>query len=180
MDSCAAEPVCQNKTYTWDNLDNAALNTEYMGDASKYDWVYSGFPNTTDGNLLMTMPKESVGTLFANNHYIWYGKISGKIKSSRGKGVVTAFILLSDTKDEVDFEFVGADLDNVQTNYYFQGILDCMYFSFTPDLYLLMLIEQQTTTAANPQSRAPTPSTTGILTRSTGPPISSPGPWTAT
>lgn len=102
-----------------------ALNTKYLGNASKYDWVYSGFPKVEDGNLLMTMPEESVGTLFANNHYIWYGKISGKIKSSRGKGVVTAFILLSDTKDEVDFEFVGADLDQVQTNYYFQGILDC-------------------------------------------------------
>lgn len=101
------------------------MNTKYLGNASKYDWVYSGFPKVEDGNLLMTMPKESVGTLFANSHYIWYGKISGKIKSSRGKGVVTAFILLSDTKDEVDFEFVGADLDQVQTNYYFQGILDC-------------------------------------------------------
>lgn len=73
------------------------------------------------------MPKNSVGTLFANNHYIWYGKISGKIKSSRGAGVVTGFIFLSDSKDEIDLEFVGSDLQNVQTNYYFQGILNCTY-----------------------------------------------------
>lgn len=124
LDSCVAEPICQNKTYSWDNLDNAALNTKYLGNATKYDWVYSGFPKIDDGNLVMTMPNGTVGTLFANNHYIWYGKIKGKIKSSRGAGVVTAFILLSDTKDEIDFEFVGADLDNVQTNYYFKGILD--------------------------------------------------------
>lgn len=140
LDSCAPAPVCQDKTYTWENLDNAALNTKYLGNASKYDWVYSGFPNTTeDGELLMTMPKDTVGTLFANNHYIWYGKVSGKIKSSRGKGVVTAFILLSDTKDEIDFEFVGADLDNVQTNYYFNGILDCKYtpLSVSPFHYVL-------------------------------------------
>jgi hypothetical protein len=32
----------------------------------------------------MTMPANSVGTLFANNHYVWYGKVSGKFKSSRG------------------------------------------------------------------------------------------------
>lgn len=138
-------PVCQNKTYTWENLDNAALNTNYLGNASKYDWVYSGFPNVTeDGNLLMTMPKNSVGTLFANNHYIWYGKISGKIKSSRGKGVVTAFILLSDTKDEIDFEFVGADLDNVQTNYYFNGNLDC---EFPP--YIILFLEEILTNIDN-------------------------------
>ncbi|KAJ5492734.1 glycosidase crf2 [Penicillium diatomitis] len=124
VDSCAPMPICENKSYTWDNLDNTVLNTKYLGNASAADWTYSGFPKTQDGNLLMTMPKNSVGSLFANNHYIWYGKVSGKIKSSRGKGVVTAFILLSDVKDEIDYEWVGADLTAVQTNYYWQGVLD--------------------------------------------------------
>ncbi|KAE8352646.1 glycosidase crf2 [Aspergillus coremiiformis] len=124
LDSCVAEPVCQSKTYKWDNLDSAALNTKYLGNASASDWVYSGFPKIENGNLILTMPKNSVGTLFANNHYVWYGKITGKVKSSRGKGVVSAFILLSDVKDEIDFEFVGSDLANVQTNYYWQGVLN--------------------------------------------------------
>ncbi|KAJ6131449.1 glycosidase crf2 [Penicillium sp. IBT 18751x] len=122
--SCAPMPVCENKSYTWENLDNSILNTKYLGNASEADWTYSGFPKIEDNNLVMTMPKNSVGTLFANNHYIWYGKISGRIKSSRGKGVVTAFILLSDVKDEIDYEWVGADLTAVQTNYYWQGVLD--------------------------------------------------------
>lgn len=125
LDSCVGEPVCQSKTYKWDSLDSAALNTKYLGNASEYDWVYSGYPKLDDGNLLLTMPKNTVGTLFANNHYVWYGKISGKVKSSRGAGVVTAFILLSDVKDEIDFEWIGADLANVQTNYYWQGVLNC-------------------------------------------------------
>lgn len=118
-------PTCESKSYAWDNLDNTALNTKYLGDASTADWTYSGFPEIQDGNLLMKMPKNSVGTLFANNHYVWFGKVSGKIKSSRGQGVVTSFILLSDVKDEIDYEFVGADLTAVQTNYYWQGVLDC-------------------------------------------------------
>ncbi|OJK03119.1 hypothetical protein ASPACDRAFT_58069 [Aspergillus aculeatus ATCC 16872] len=124
LDSCVSEPVCQSRTYTWENLDKSALNTKYLGNSSEADWVYSGYPKIEDGNLLLTMPKNTVGSLFANNHYVWYGKISGKVKSSRGKGVVTAFILLSDVKDEIDFEFVGSDLANVQTNYYWQGVLD--------------------------------------------------------
>ncbi|KAJ5327094.1 Glycoside hydrolase family 16 CRH1 predicted [Penicillium brevicompactum] len=124
LDSCAPMPVCESKTYTWDNLDNAVTQDKYLGNATEYDWTYSGKPKTEDGNLIMTMPAKSVGTLFANNHYIWYGKVSGKIKSSRGKGVVTAFILLSDVKDEIDYEWVGADLSLVQTNYYWQGVLD--------------------------------------------------------
>ena len=47
------------------------------------------------------------------------------MKSSRGAGVVSAFILLSDVKDEIDFEFIGADLETAQSNYYFQGITNC-------------------------------------------------------
>ncbi|KAJ6187404.1 hypothetical protein N7519_002312 [Penicillium mononematosum] len=124
LDSCAPMPVCESKTYTWENLDNAVTQDKYLGNASAADWTYSGKVKTEDGNLIMTMPAKSVGTLFANNHYIWYGKISGKFKSSRGKGVVTAFILLSDVKDEIDYEWVGADLTTVQTNYYWQGVLD--------------------------------------------------------
>ncbi|KAL4955870.1 concanavalin A-like lectin/glucanase domain-containing protein [Aspergillus filifer] len=124
LDSCAPMPVCQSTTYTWDNLDNAATNAKYLGNASESDWVYSGEPKLEDGNLVLTMPKESTGSLFANNHYVWYGKIGAKVKSSRGAGVVTAFILLSDSKDEIDYEWVGSDLTEVQTNWYFQGILN--------------------------------------------------------
>ncbi|KAJ5130995.1 Glycoside hydrolase family 16 CRH1 predicted [Penicillium bovifimosum] len=124
LDSCAPMPMCRSKTYNWDNLDNSITQDKYLGNSSSADWTYSGKVKTEDGNLIMTMPAKSVGVLFANNHYIWYGKVSGKIKSSRGKGVVTAFILLSDVKDEIDYEFVGADLTAVQTNYYWQGVLD--------------------------------------------------------
>ncbi|CDM33592.1 CAZyme family GH16 [Penicillium roqueforti] len=124
LDSCAPMPVCEDKTYNWNNLNNSVTQDKYLGNASTADWTYSGKVKTEDGNLIMTMPANSVGTLFANNHYIWYGKVSGKIKSSRGKGVVTAFILLSDVKDEIDYEWVGADLTAVQTNYYWQGVLD--------------------------------------------------------
>jgi beta-glucanase (GH16 family) len=96
-----------------------------LGDASKSNWVSSGTPLVYGGNLLLTMPPNSVGTLLASTHYVWYGKITAKLKTSRGAGVVTAFILLSDVKDEIDFEFVGVELETAQTNFYFQGITNC-------------------------------------------------------
>ena len=71
------------------------------------------------------MAKGTVGTLLASTSYVWYGKISATMKTSRGQGVVTAFILLSDVKDEIDWEFIGADLNDGQSNYYFQGLPDC-------------------------------------------------------
>ena len=71
------------------------------------------------------MAPSTVGTLLMSAHYVWYGKIKATMKTSQGAGVVTAFILMSDMKDEIDFEFVGTEMNTVQTNYYFQGITDC-------------------------------------------------------
>jgi len=73
---------------------------------------------------LLTMTEGSSGTLLASTHYMWYGKTTATLRTSAGAGVITAFILLSDVKDEIDFEFVGAQLESAQTNYYFQGIPD--------------------------------------------------------
>ena len=129
LDSCMPAPVCNSQDYKLSSLDGLTSNQEYLGDASKTNWVYSGEPKQyKDGDddvLLLTMPKDSVGTLLASTSYVWYGKVSATMKTSRGAGVVTAFILLSDVKDEIDFEFVGVDLNDAQSNYYFQGITDC-------------------------------------------------------
>jgi beta-glucanase (GH16 family) len=125
LDSCVPAPVCKSKTYKMDSLDGAVIIDKYLGDATKADWVYQGEPLMYNGNVLLTMPAHSVGTVMATTDYIWYGNIKAKLKTSRGAGVVTAFILLSDVKDEIDYEFVGTELDIAQTNYYFQGIPDC-------------------------------------------------------
>jgi beta-glucanase (GH16 family) len=77
--------------------------------------------------VLLTMAPSTVGTLLMSAHYVWYGKIKATMKTSQGAGVVTAFILMSDMKDEIDFEFVGTEMSTAQTNYYFQGITDCKF-----------------------------------------------------
>lgn len=127
LNACTPKAVGQNRTFDWPNLKKAVPNTEYLGNASASDWEYSGSPKLKDGHVILTMPKNSVGTLLSSTHYIWYGKIAADIKSSRGKGVVTGFILMSDVKDEIDFEWVGADLANVQSNFYFQGVKNCKH-----------------------------------------------------
>lgn len=124
IDSCVPAPVCKSKKHTFNNLDRIMDKTKYLGDPSEADWVADGTPMTDDGQLLLTMAPDTVGTVLASTSYVWYGKISATLKTSRGKGVVSAFILLSDMKDEVDFEWIGVDLETTQTNYYFQGIPD--------------------------------------------------------
>ncbi|KAK4120266.1 glycoside hydrolase family 16 protein [Parathielavia appendiculata] len=124
LDSCVPAPVCKDKTYKMDSLDRYKDISEYLGDPETADWVGQGEPLLYDGNVLLTMPPKSVGTVLATTTYMWYGNVKATLKTSRGAGVVTAFILFSDVKDEIDYEWVGVDLHTAQTNYYFQGIPD--------------------------------------------------------
>jgi beta-glucanase (GH16 family) len=125
LDSCVPEPVCQSKTFNFNNLDGITSENDYLGDATTTDWVMSGQAVTFQDSVLLTMPEGSVGTLLASSTYMWYGNVKATFKTSRGAGVVTAFILLSDVKDEIDYEFVGVELTTAQTNYYYQGIPNC-------------------------------------------------------
>lgn len=122
LDACLPAPVCKSATYNFNDLSRLEVNTKYLGDASQADWVYSGTPLPHNGNVLLTLSEGSTGTLLASTHYVWYGKITSRLKTSAGAGVVTAFILLADSKDEIDFEFVGTELEIAQTNFYNQGV----------------------------------------------------------
>lgn len=127
LDSCVPAPMCQSKTYNFDNLDRVVSNTKYLGDASKADWVSSGQPLSHNGQVLLTMAEGTVGTLLASTSYVWYGKTKATFSTGAGAGVVTAFILLGDSKDEIDFEMVGVELTSAQTNFYSQGVTNCKF-----------------------------------------------------
>lgn len=122
LDSCVPAPVCQSKSYDFSNLDDVMPNTKYLGDPTTADWVSSGNPLEFNNSVLLTMAEGSVGTLLTSTRSVWYGKINSRFATSAGAGVVTAFILLGNSKDEIDFEFVGTELSIAQTNFYSQGI----------------------------------------------------------
>jgi beta-glucanase (GH16 family) len=45
------------------------------------------------------------------------------VKTGRWAGVVTAFITMSNVKDEIDWEFPGNATTQGQTNYFWQGVI---------------------------------------------------------
>ncbi|KAJ4149940.1 hypothetical protein LMH87_010712 [Akanthomyces muscarius] len=125
LDACAPAPVCSDKKMKFDEINKTSVDIlKYLGDASKADWMVQGEVVQYNDYTLMTMAKDTPGTVLASTEYMWYGNVKATMKTSRGRGVVTAFILLSDVKDEIDYEWVGVDLGTSQTNYYFQGITD--------------------------------------------------------
>jgi len=117
--------MCKDADYKFTSLDDVTSNTDYLGDYGDTNWVSSGTAaEYKDQGVLLTMAPNTVGTLLMSAHYVWYGKVSATMTTSQGAGVVTAFILMSDVKDEIDFEWVGVDLESAQSNFYFQGITD--------------------------------------------------------
>lgn len=128
FDSCVPGPVCKSGTYALDTLSNVQSIDKYLGDSSKVDWQSQGMPaiytdpSSGKKSTLLTMAEGTVGTLLASTHYVWYGKICAKATTAQGPGVVTAFILMSDVKDEIDFEWIGVDTSHVQSNFYSQGV----------------------------------------------------------
>lgn len=124
LSACMPMPRMNSFEESFTNLDRIGEISDYLGNSSEYDWVYSGYIDSYDDALLIQMPNGTTGTVVSSTKYLWYGKVGATIKSSRDDGVVTAFITFSDVEDEIDFEFVGYNLTNPQTNFYAMGILN--------------------------------------------------------
>lgn len=51
-----------------------------------------------------------------------FGKVEVVAKASPGAGIVSSFVLQSDDLDEIDWEWLGADSEEVQSNYFGKGL----------------------------------------------------------
>jgi beta-glucanase (GH16 family) len=74
-----------------------------------------------EGSMVMTLDQKNLGTRLSSTRYVHYGEISAQIKTGKWAGVVTAFITMSDMKDEIDWEFPGTATTEGQTNVFWQG-----------------------------------------------------------
>lgn len=65
--------------------------------------------------------KETEAPTFTSTGYIFFGRVDVVVRASVGTGVVTSFVLQSDDLDEIDWEWLGGDDTQVQTNYFSKG-----------------------------------------------------------
>ncbi|KAK9764114.1 putative glycosidase CRH2 [Basidiobolus ranarum] len=136
--SCLPKPLCVSFN---DNFDSDKIVPALTFDGnpnSGYDWTSDFSPNhatVENGQLVLNMPLgtnknefgdvQGFGATVSSVRWIQYGKVSARVKSaSTSPGVVTAFILRNPEGDEIDFEWVGGNPHQVQTNYYYNGIID--------------------------------------------------------
>jgi hypothetical protein len=79
-----------------------------------------GNPTYAKDGVTFTVAKSGDSPQLTSKWYIMFGRVDISVKAASGAGIVSSFVLQSDTLDEIDWEWLGADPDKVQTNYFGQ------------------------------------------------------------
>lgn len=127
-------PVCQNAEYTFPDLSSLVTTDKFDGNSSSHAWtIDQGTPQLSKdngGGVTLVLTETNNGTRISSTKYVHYGTISATVKTSKWAGVVTAFITMSNVKDEIDWEWPGTNTTQAQSNFFFQGHVDCTSIYF--------------------------------------------------
>ncbi|KAI9501889.1 concanavalin A-like lectin/glucanase domain-containing protein, partial [Coemansia spiralis] len=131
--SCWNAEGCSSQTVTFDSSADAIAINSYTGNPNTNPYVSIFEPNNAvveNGNLVLQMTydasqKKGFGATVDSSHTIQYGTVTARIKTaSIAKGVVSAFIIRNDQLgDEIDFEWVGKEPTQVETNFFYHDEL---------------------------------------------------------
>lgn len=113
LTSCAANPALGG-TYEWDFIKGGASD-KFTATGSPANIKY-------DSNG-MTLPVKNSGDspTITSNFYIFWGKVDIVMKAAPGQGIISSLVFESDDLDEIDYEWVGSETSQVQTNYFGKG-----------------------------------------------------------
>ncbi|RMJ26680.1 Cell wall [Aspergillus sp. HF37] len=100
-----------------------------LGRAASFDFTNGPFNdfkevgNPTYGadGAAFTISKRGEAPLIQSNWYIMFGRVEMVVKAAPGTGIVSSGVLQSDDLDEIDWEWLGANNNQVQTNYFGKG-----------------------------------------------------------
>ncbi|KAI0594919.1 concanavalin A-like lectin/glucanase domain-containing protein [Biscogniauxia sp. FL1348] len=111
--SCPADPAVGKEN---------PVTVDFTKGANSFFTEADGTKLTYDSNgAVFTINKETDAPTITSSQYIFFGKIDVTLRAATGVGVVTSFVLQSDDLDEIDWEWLGGDTTQVQTNYFGKG-----------------------------------------------------------
>lgn len=80
-----------------------------------------GNPTYGKDGCSLTVAKSGDSPQLTSKWYIMFGQVDVEIQAAPGAGIVSSFVLQSDSLDEIDWEWLGADNAQVQSNYFGKG-----------------------------------------------------------
>ncbi|KAJ5619645.1 hypothetical protein N7510_003629 [Penicillium lagena] len=109
--TCPADPALGRADQTFDFTQGSSSDFTAQGNV-EYD--------STNG-ATFTIRQEGDGPLIQSNWYIMFGRVEYQIKAASGRGIVSSAVMQSDDLDEIDWEWLGVNNAQVQTNYFGKG-----------------------------------------------------------
>ena len=97
-----------------------SVNIDFTSGASD-SFTASGNPTYDRNGASFTVAKSGDSPQLTSKWYIMFGRVDVTLKAAPGAGIVSSFVLQSDDLDEIDWEWLGADASEVQTNYFGKG-----------------------------------------------------------
>lgn len=85
------------------------------------DFVANGVPTYDSNGVSFTVAKSGDSPQLTSNWFIMFGQVDVVLKAAPGAGIVSSFVLESNDLDEIDWEWLGAQPDLVQSNYFGKG-----------------------------------------------------------
>ncbi|KAH8174943.1 glycosyl hydrolases family 16 domain-containing protein [Sarocladium implicatum] len=102
-------------------LDQSSYNVDFTkGQSSDWNMTY-GEADYDSSGVSFTIKEPKQAPTMQSDFYFFFGTVSAIAKAAKGTGIVSCVILESDDLDEIDWEWLGGDVNQVQTNYYGKG-----------------------------------------------------------
>ena len=97
-----------------------AVNIDFTSGPSD-SFTPQGNPTYDSNGASFTVAKSGDSPQLSSKWYIMFGHVEFVMKPAPGVGVVSSAVMQSDDLDEIDWEWLGGDNQQVQTNYFGKG-----------------------------------------------------------
>lgn len=100
-----------------------SLTIDFTKGASDFFDIAAGTKLSYDGGkgAVFSISKDTDAPTITSKEYIFFGRVDVWCQVAPGAGIVSSFVLQSDDLDEIDWEWLGADTAQAQTNYFSKG-----------------------------------------------------------
>ncbi|KAL7938894.1 glycoside hydrolase family 16 protein [Trichoderma chlorosporum] len=121
---CPPDPAFASKTtfdFTKASWDDQFTSFWAVDSSTSQDKRQLSLNNTDGKGVAFNIWQDGQAPTITSKKYLLFGKVSVEVQAVKGPGIITAFVLKSDSGDEIDWELLGAYDNQAQTNYFFDG-----------------------------------------------------------
>lgn len=97
-----------------------SINVDFRKGAVN-SFAASGTPSYGDDGVSFAVARGGDAPQLNSLFYIMFGHVELTVKAAPGAGIVSSLVLESDDLDEIDIEWLGANPDEMQSNYFGKG-----------------------------------------------------------